>query len=241
MGKIEDNLHAFLDGEATEAQESALIHALLSQPKLKEHFVRACRIHYATLSAHSEPQAVAFKKRLDAFCGRWEAIRASSSQCAPCSRVGYGVVGMAAAVAITAGFFLLGGAYERSKGDAATAQPFAQGVASPVRQVRLVQPDKALDGEPLSVTFSVAYVTSKEVDTSHLQPQPELSATFSQAYLQLLRDENSLKQSQSMMSPTSEDVFMVDHAADKFGDSSWQVVSHEDIEPVVFSLDHGRR
>ncbi|MEM7672908.1 MAG: hypothetical protein AAF212_06165 [Verrucomicrobiota bacterium] len=196
MGKIDDILHAFLDGETTESQEVTLIHALISRTQLRERFVNSCRIHHATLSAHSPEQAAEFKKRLDLFCQRWEA---TSHSCVSGFKTAFSAgaltTGIAALFLLGFGLFV----FQGSKSPSITAESdgplMTHEVTSPVRHVTLVNPSRELDGEPLSITFSVAQVTSEEM-TALSAPQqsltsayPELSDTFSQAYIKLLREE----------------------------------------------------
>ncbi|MGB0372847.1 MAG: hypothetical protein ACPGN3_16055 [Opitutales bacterium] len=196
MGKIEDILHAFLDGETTDAQEIALIHALLARPQLREHFVKACRIHHATLSAHSKDQAAEFKNRLDLFCRRWEAT-SQTCQSDLKSAFGAGALtsGIAAAFLLGLGFFAFQFSRSDSDGLGEAGPLVVNDIVSPVRHVTLVSPSTDLDGEPLSITFSVAQVTSEEMKEMETRqnalsgPYPELSDTFSQAYIKLLRDE----------------------------------------------------
>lgn len=202
MGKIEDILHAFLDGETDDSQELALIHALLARPQLREQFVKECRIHHATLYAHSAEQAAEFKERLDLFCRRWEAAgstRASDIR----SAFGAGAVttGIAAVFLIGVGVFVYQGSQPDVERSVGQGPVMAHEIVTPVRQLTLVRPANDLYGEPLSVTFSVAQVTSEELKAPEEPLEnayPELSDTFSQAYIRLLRDER--KQGESILS-----------------------------------------
>ena len=192
MGKFDDILHAFIDGEASPAQEDTLIRALLDHPKLREQFVRSCRIHHATLSAFSADQAAEFKHRLDVFCVRWESA-SSHHRSEVKTAFGAGMItsGIAAAAVFTIGF----GSYSllvRSESSPNSSPSLAEAATAPVTHVRLVQPSKDLSGEPLYVTFGIADFTADDDAPDPHDSMPVLSDTFSQAYIELLKEEQNI-------------------------------------------------
>lgn len=233
MARVDDIMHAFLDGETSREEEDVLIKELLTRPKLREQFVKSCRLHHATLSAHSPEQAAQFKIRLDLFCRRWE----STSKCNVTEfkrAFGAGVVttAMAASLLFMGGLPIYNVGF---KGSAEEGASFAETPRAPVSHVRLVQPATELDGEPLSVTFSVVPVTSRDVDASNLGAGPKLSATFSQAYLKLLREERGLEAPESMSAEDSAAAFARARTADEL-EALMRAPQFEKLDPEGFSF-----
>ena len=183
MRKFEDMLHAFLDGEITESQEISLIHSILSSPERRQQFVKACRVHYATLSAFSGESAAQFKGRLDSFCARWEEV--GDTQCAAfSSRPQLGFLHVGAAAILTATLSLSAFNFWSHKQTASQERSDKRAV-----YVELVNPTNSLEGEPLYLAFGVAEITSDDVQPTNSDDVFELSDSFSKAYIKLLRDE----------------------------------------------------
>ena len=234
MARIDDILHAFLDGETSKAEEEVLIQALLNRPKLREHFVKACRLHHATLSAYSQEQAGKFKARLDGFCQRWESTsQANFFDFKKAFGAGVATTAMAASFLFVGGLLVCNVGFSDQQGEASA---IARNPRSPLSHVRLVQPATELDGEPLSVTFSIAPVTSSDVDASNLSARPELSATFSQAYLKLLREERGIETTNTLEGEDPATAFARARTADE-SEALMNAPQFERFDPQGFSFE----